>query len=61
MSKFIVLRPDGHAMIVLLNRPVWIENTKIANTYPSKYAAKKHLRMLDNIPEDVKIVELVTV
>jgi hypothetical protein len=32
-----------------------LENT---NTYSSRYAAKKHLRTLDNVPEDVKIVEL---
>ena len=29
-----------------------------ANTYPSRYAAKKHLRTLDNAPEGVRIVEL---
>ena len=30
----------------------------IANTYTSRYAAKKHLRTLDNVPLGVRIVEL---
>lgn len=37
----------------------WTVDWREANTYPSKYAAKKHLRKLDNVPDDVKIVELV--
>jgi hypothetical protein len=34
----------------------FIEDLTQANTYPSRYAAKKHLRTLDNVPTDVKIV-----
>jgi hypothetical protein len=30
------------------------------NKYPSKYAAKKHLKELDNVPEDVKVVLVLT-
>ena len=32
-----------------------------ANTYSSKYAAKRHLKQLDNVPDNVKIVEVETV
>lgn len=40
---------------------IWASDVDKANTYPSRYAAKKHLRQLDNVPEDVKIIELVDV
>lgn len=35
---------------------VWESSKDKANWYPSRYAAKKHLRVLDNAPADV-IVE----
>jgi len=39
----------------------WIKDSKDANSYSSKYAAKKHIKTIDNIPEDVKVVELETI
>lgn len=47
-------------MSVHSNNPVWTTLNQ-ANIYPSKYAAKKHLRTLDNVPEDIKIVQIESV
>lgn len=38
----------------------WVIDFKLANRYTSKYAAKRHLKELDNLPEGVKIIELLT-
>ena len=40
---------------------VWVSDARTANTYTSKYQARRHLKELDNVPEDVKIVEVQTV
>lgn len=52
---------DNKAMKVIVNKAIFIDDARLANTYPSKYAAKKHLKQLDNVPEDVKIIELLTI
>jgi hypothetical protein len=36
----------------------WVSDARKANTYSSKYQAKRHLKQLDNVPGNVKIVEL---
>lgn len=38
---------------------LWASDIDKANKYTSKYQAKRHLKELDNVPDDVKIVELV--
>lgn len=40
---------------------LWVIDARQANTYSSKYAARRHLKQLDNIPNDVKIIELAPV
>lgn len=61
MPTFVIT--DGQKGVALKVAPglnlLWVIDFKDANTYPSKYAAKRHLKQLDNIPEDIKIVELV--
>lgn len=59
MPTFIVTGPEG-AMIVVKNEPVFILDSKYANKYTSKYQAKRHLKQLDNVPDNVKIVPLLT-
>lgn len=36
----------------------WIANPQSANRYPSRYAARKHIRELIGIPESREIVAL---
>ncbi len=36
----------------------WFADHNKANTYTSKYQARRHLKELDNVPEGVKIIEL---
>lgn len=59
MPTFIVMR-DSQALKVVPGSILWVNDARQANTYPSKYAAKKHLKQLDNMPNDIKIVELLT-
>ena len=60
MPTYLVQTFNGRYMKVVGSQFTPTMVYKEANTYPSKYAAKKHLKTLDNVPEDVKIVELVT-
>lgn len=39
----------------------WFADHTKANIYTSKYQARRHLKELDNVPEDAKIVEVQTV
>ena len=57
MPTFVVMLNDKF-MRVFGGKPFWVETKNMANRYSSKYAAKRHLKALDNVPEDVKIVEL---
>ena len=60
MPTFIVKHPTLSAAMKVVGKSImFITDARNANSYPSKYAAKKHLRMLDNVPEGVKIIELV--
>lgn len=40
---------------------LWVKDARLANSYTSKYQAKRHLKQLDNMPEGAKVIELVTV
>jgi len=59
MPTFVVANADG-VMKVVNNSPVFILDSRYANKYTSKYQAKRHLKELDNVPEGVKIVPLLT-
>lgn len=37
---------------------IWVQTEP--NQYPSKYAARRHLKELDNVPEGVKVVPFLT-
>lgn len=58
MPTFVVTHNDCFMKVVPGVGVVW--TYKEPNTYPSKYAAKRHLKQLDNIPDNIKIVELLT-
>lgn len=62
MPTFIIIDSNQRSLRKAVGSTIiWASDARLANTYPSKYAAKKHLRKLDNVPEDVKIIELVDV
>ena len=59
MPTYIVIK-DENAMKVVSNAATFIEDARHANIYTSKYQAKRHLKELDNVPEGVKVVPLLT-
>jgi len=59
MPTFVILHDGYNLKVVPGVGVVWVSNEP--NTYPSKYAAKRHLKQLDNVPDSAKIVELETV
>lgn len=60
MPTFVILNSVGQALKVLPQCYAWVKDARKANTYTSKYQAKRHLKELDNVPDDVKIVEVLT-
>lgn len=60
MPTYMVMNNEG-AMKVVNNQPIFILDSRSANIYTSKYQAKRHLKELDNVPEDAKIVEVLTI
>lgn len=56
MLKWVVNLNDQY-MTIKNGKVVWTSKDK-ANTYPSKYAAKKHLRILDNIPDNIELEQI---
>jgi len=59
MPTFVVANPNGLYLKVFPDLGMVWSQTDF-NKYPSKYAAKRHLKELDNVPEDVKVVPLLT-
>lgn len=57
MPNFVVQSDDTFLKVEPPDRVTFISNKAIANSYVSKYAAKMHLRQLEGVPENVKIVE----
>lgn len=49
-DRYMYVHPDGSIQ--------WVKDQTFANTYTSKYQAKRHKQMLDNMPENAKVVEL---
>ena len=56
-----VLRAEPIMKVLNKIGVTWVLDARTANSYPSKYAAKRHLKQLDNVPNDAKIIELLTV
>lgn len=46
MLDFVVMRPDGLCMKIEGGLILWVQPL-MANKYPSKYAAKKHVNTLE--------------
>lgn len=56
--KFVVRKSTTDGEYMKVNGGViWVGDKNSANSYPSKYAAKQHLQMLDNVPES-RVIEL---
>lgn len=61
MPTFIIIDSAQRSLKKAVGSTIlWVSDAHLANTYPSRYAAKQHLKKLDNVPPDVKIIELVT-
>ena len=59
MPTFAITNPNGLYLKVKLDFTLdWVQCEP--NTYSSKYAARRHLKELDNVPYDVKVVPLLT-
>lgn len=56
--RFIVKSGNLFMKVEPPNRVTFISNIQLANSYPSKYAAKCHLRQLDGVPKEACIVEI---
>ena len=52
-DRFMYVHSDGSIQ--------WVKDKTFANTYTSKYQAKRHKQTLDNVPPDAKIVEMETI
>jgi len=57
MPNFIVQSGETFLKVEPPNHVTFISNKALANSYVSKYAAKMHLRRLEGVPENIKIVE----
>jgi len=57
MPTFAIANPSGLYLKVLPDFTLdWVQVEP--NTYPSKYAARRHLKELDNVPDHVKVVPI---
>ncbi len=59
MPNFLVSVDDQYLKVEPPDRVTFISDKSLANSYPSKYAAKTHLRSLEGVPENIKIVEVI--
>lgn len=57
MPNYCVANGDTFLKVEPPNIVTFISDKSLANFYPSKYAAKMHLRTLEGVPENIKIVE----
>ncbi len=57
MHNFIVQLDNTFLKVEPPNRVTFIDNKSLANSYPSRYATKNHLRNLEGVPDNVKIIE----
>lgn len=56
MPNFIVQSGDTFLKVEPPDKVTFISEKSLANRYTSKYAAKMHLRNLDGVPDNVKIL-----
>ena len=59
MPTFIVKCGEKALKVMPPNKVTFIDNIELANFYPSRYAAKSHLKCLDDVPNDIEIVEVI--
>jgi hypothetical protein len=59
MPTFVIVNSDGLYLKIYHDLGIDWSQTDY-NKYTSKYQAKRHLKELDNIPECVKIIPLLT-
>lgn len=60
MLNFVITNQRGSYLKTSIAGTQWFIDPTNANKYSSKYAAKQHLKQLDNMPEGVNIKELLT-
>lgn len=58
MPTFIVKCGEKALKVLPPDKVTFIDNIELANSYPSRYAAKSHLKCLDDVPSDIQIVEV---
>ena len=61
MPTFVVMLDTKALKVNQLTGIEWVFDARLANSYTSKYQAKRHLKQLDKVPDNVKIAELLTV
>ena len=60
MPTYIIINTSNLALKGTgLTSYVWVKDARMANIYTSKYQAKRHLKQLDNVPNNIRIVQLV--
>lgn len=58
MPTFIVKCGEKALKVIPPNKVTFIDEIKLANSYASRYAAKSHLKQLDDVPNNVQIIEV---
>lgn len=59
MPKFIIKSGNLAMRVEPPSRVTFIPDARLANTYTSRYAAKRHLKLLDDIPANAEIIEFI--
>ena len=58
MPTFIVKCGEKALKVLPPDKVSFIDDIKLANFYASRYAAKSHLKCLDDLPSNIQIVEV---
>lgn len=58
MPIFIVKCGEKALKVLPPAKVTFIDEIWLANLYPSRYAAKSHLKCLDDVPNNISIVEV---
>lgn len=57
--RFIVKSGNLAMRVEPPSRVTFISDARLANTYSSRYAAKRHLKLLDGVPDNAEIIEFI--
>ena len=57
MQKFAIVNSSGFYLRLTTDGLKWVDISKDAFKYPSKYAAKKHMQMLEDDNLKIEILE----